>query len=121
MRFPLVALGTLSIVVLAFGCSSSGSSGGGGGGGQGLPPPNPTPPPIVTNPDGIAYPVANLGYQARNGSTPGNVIRNYAFYGYPLLTIPNSTKASAGDLKNVSLADLFDPQQKRYKLIHLSV
>src|SRR6476646_3900781 len=67
-----------------------------------------------TNPKGVAYPTANVGYTARKGTKPGNVINNYKFLGYPQSDI---TKG----LQPVSLADYFDPEQKNYKIIHIIV
>jgi hypothetical protein len=69
-----------------------------------------------TNPDGFAYPSPSSGYgrTARTGSTPGSVIANFRFLGYP------NADTSQG-LQTISLADYYDPCSKRYKMIHLSV
>jgi hypothetical protein len=69
------------------------------------------------NPDGVAYPAPPGGYgrNARAGATPGSVIQNFKFLGYP-----DPTNVSAG-LQTVSLADYYDPCQKRYKLLHITV
>ena len=41
-----------------------------------------------SNPDGVPYPAPAGGYgrTARTGSTPGSVIQNFKFLGYPTLT-----------------------------------
>ncbi len=102
-----LALSIAGIVgLLAAGCGSSGpaSTQTGGSGGNGV------------NPDGVAYPSPAAGYgrSARNGSTPGSVMANFKFQGYL------DGDASKG-LTTISLADYYDPCNKRYKLIHLTV
>jgi hypothetical protein len=73
-----------------------------------------------TNPDGVPYPDPAGGYgrTARSGNTPGSVIQNFKFLGYPTLpgdgTYPSSPTT-------ISMADYYDPCNKRYKLIHMSV
>jgi hypothetical protein len=107
MRFPIV----VSVIALSFaavGCSSSTT----------------TQDPGLTNdvqieqrevnPYGVPYPKGNPGYKERSGRTPGNLIRNYKFLGYP------GGDKSAG-LKTVALVDYFDPEMRKFKLIHLSV
>jgi hypothetical protein len=68
------------------------------------------------NPDGIAYPMPTGGYgiDARKGKTPGSIIENFKFFGYP------NADESKG-LQTIALADFYDPCGKRYKLLHLSV
>jgi hypothetical protein len=69
------------------------------------------------NPDGVAYPpppAVGYGRDYRRGFSPGNVIQNYKFPGYP------NADSSSG-LQTVALADYYDPCGKRYSLIHLSV
>jgi hypothetical protein len=68
------------------------------------------------NPDGIPYPSPPGGYgrMARSGTTPGSVIANYKFQGYP-----NGNES--GGLQTIALADYYDPCGKRSKLLHLSV
>jgi len=70
-----------------------------------------------SNPDGVAYPTPTGGYghNARAGSVPGSIIANYKFLGYP-----NPLDTSAG-LQTISLADYYDPCQKRHKMIHMTV
>jgi hypothetical protein len=69
-----------------------------------------------SNPDGVPYPDPSGGYgrTARRGQTPGSVIQNFKFLGLP-----------GGDasqpVATISLADYYDPCNKRYKLIHLTV
>jgi hypothetical protein len=68
------------------------------------------------NPDGVAYPTPSGGYgrTARSGSTPGSVMQNFKFLGF---LGGDSTKP----ITTISLADYYDPCNKRYKLIHLTV
>jgi hypothetical protein len=69
-----------------------------------------------TNPDGIAYPNPAGGYgrMVRAGVTPGSVLQNYKFLGYPL-------SSEAKGLQTVALADYYDPCGKRWKLLHITV
>jgi hypothetical protein len=67
-----------------------------------------------SNPDGVVYPGAPYGHNARAGTTAGNIIQNYKFLGYP------NGNPGAG-LQTVSLADYYDPCQKRYKMLHITV
>lgn len=64
------------------------------------------------NPYGVQYPSENLGYTARSGNRPGNRIQNFKFLGYP------DADKSKG-LQPVSLAQYFDPEGRKYKLIHI--
>jgi hypothetical protein len=66
------------------------------------------------NPDGVPYPTSNIGRSARSGSTPGDVIQDFTFQGYP------NADTSKG-LQPVSLADYYDPCGKRFKMLHLTV
>jgi hypothetical protein len=68
------------------------------------------------NPDGVAYPtpVGGYGHSARKGKTPGSIIENFKFFGYP------EADESKG-LQTIALADYYDPCHKRFKLVHLSV
>ena len=133
MRVPCnAAVAALSIASIASafcaaGCSSkqgtgpsdtdSGTPDNGGidGTGQGA-----TPTGHDANPQGVPYPTKNLGTRARgtDGSgiskTPGNVMRNYKFLGYP-----NADKSKG--LQTVALADYFDPTGTKYKVVHLIV
>jgi hypothetical protein len=69
-----------------------------------------------SNPDGLAYPSPAVGYghNARAGATPGSIIANYKFLGYP-----NADRTMG--LQTISLADYYDPCQKRYKMVHITV
>ena len=64
------------------------------------------------NPYGVAYPTENIGRQVRKGTTPGNVMENFKFYGY----IDGDPSA---ERKRVSLADYYDPEMKKYKVVHI--
>jgi hypothetical protein len=70
------------------------------------------------NPEGVAYPSpapgSSYGRTRRSGSTAGSVIKNFKFHGYP------NGDASQG-LQTIALADYYDPCNKRYKLLHLTV
>jgi hypothetical protein len=68
------------------------------------------------NPDGFPYPTpaAGYGHSARKGKTPGSIIQNFKFFGYP------NADESKG-LQTITLADYYDPCGKRSKLLHLSV
>jgi hypothetical protein len=77
-------------------------------GGEGGPPPD-------LNPDGVPYPMpAMFGQMARSGSTPGSVIQDFVFQGYPGGVITPM-------LSQIKLSTYYDPCNRRYKLIHLSV
>jgi hypothetical protein len=73
-----------------------------------------------TNPYGVAYPspASGYGHTPRTGSTPGSIIQNFKFLGYPTLAGDGTYPAS---LSTISLADYYDPCAKKYKLIHLSM
>ena len=66
------------------------------------------------NPDGVPYPSSSGGHVARKGSTPGSVIQDFTFQGYP------DADRSKG-LQTISLADYYDPCGKRIKMLHLTV
>jgi hypothetical protein len=127
---PLRALGlaTADLACLACLACSSGSTGkpsantpppasspGDDGGGATTPPPTPTSG-GNTNPEGIAYPSPATGYgrSARSGNTPGSIMENFVFLGYPNAVVTPRPVA-------ISLADYYDPCSKRFKLIHLTV
>jgi hypothetical protein len=105
------ALATVALAALMAGaaCSSSGGAGNGAGdvdSGAGT----------ETNPDGVPYPspAGGYGHTARSGSTPGSVLQNFKFQGYV-----DSNVASG--LTTISMADYYDPCNKRYKMIHITV
>jgi hypothetical protein len=68
------------------------------------------------NPDGVPYPssAAGYGHTPRAGAHPGSIIENFKFLGYP-----NADKSQG--LQTISLADYYDPCNKRFKVLHLSV
>ncbi len=68
------------------------------------------------SPDGFAYPTpaGGYGHNARKGQTPGSIIQNFKFFGYP-------DAVETKGLQTITLADYYDPCMKQYKLIHLSV
>ena len=89
----------------ALGCGSAGSVPAGGvdaGAGAG------------TNPDGVPYPqpAGGYGHTPRSGTTPGSVLQNFKFQGI----LAGSTQVTT-----ISMADYYDPCNKRYKILHLSV
>jgi hypothetical protein len=71
---------------------------------------------VPLNPDGIPYPDPATGYgrSSRSGTTPGSVMPNYRFLGYP------NSDTSMG-LQTVAFANFYDPCMKRYKLLHVTV
>jgi hypothetical protein len=66
------------------------------------------------NPDGVAYPnpAGGYGHTPRSGTTPGSVIQNFKFLG---------RLVGSSEVTTISLADYYDPCNKRYKILHLSV
>ncbi len=68
---------------------------------------------VATNPDGMAYPTEGLGGRKRAGRTPGDRIPNFTFRGY--------RNGRAGGLETISLAEYFDPDQKRHKVLHIQI
>ena len=65
-----------------------------------------------TNPDGVPYPTANIGTNARQGNRPGNTMVNYKFLGYPDGDITKGLQA-------LSMASFFDPKATKFKMIHI--
>jgi hypothetical protein len=103
MRFA----GPLLLFVAALSCSSSGQQAG-----STAAFPDEDVPGREANPDGVAYPTDDLGGRPRAGGRYGQRIPNLTFQGYV-----RSDRAAG--LKVVSLADYFDPESKRYKLLHV--
>ncbi len=64
------------------------------------------------NPDGVPYPTDNIGILPRQGNRKGNRLENFKFLGYP------DADMSAG-LKPISMAQFYDPEGKKYKIIRL--
>jgi hypothetical protein len=115
---PLGSLGPLAALALsaAFGCLSCSSPNAAACNPCGSTSADAAPAPIQVNPDGIPYPNPTGGYgrSARSGKTPGSVIEDFQFQGYP------NADQSKG-LVNIALADYYDPCAKRLKLLHLTV
>jgi hypothetical protein len=76
-------------------------------------------PTLDTNPYCEPYPTANIGTASRGGSTPGQVIKNFRFWGYSN-TRQGSPTVDTGAPVTISLADFYDPQNRKFKLLHLS-
>ena len=72
---------------------------------------DPDVPPHSANPDGVPYPTDHIGSHARSGKNPGDRIPNLTFQAY--------VDGDKSKLQTVSLADFFDPQAKKYKLLHI--
>ena len=66
------------------------------------------------NPEGVAYPTDHLGGAPRSGKRPGDRIPNFTFQAYV-------DGDRAGGLKTISLADYYDPQRTRHRILHLEV
>ena len=67
------------------------------------------------NPDGAPYPTDNLGGRTRAGQRRGDRIPNLTFRAYRDPANP------AAGLQSFSLAELYDPQQRRHKVLHIQV
>jgi hypothetical protein len=76
--------------------------------------PDPDVPGRDANPDGLAYPTDHIGGTAHHSKVAGDRIPNFTFAAYV------DGNRAAG-LKTISLADYFDPQQKRNKVLHIEV
>jgi hypothetical protein len=70
-------------------------------------------PVVATNPDGLAYPTDHLGGQKRVHTRAGDRIPNLTFRAY--------RNGRAGGLETVSLAEYYDPAQKRNKLLDVQI
>lgn len=66
-----------------------------------------------TNPDGVPYPTDNVGPRKRIGSTPGQRLPNLAFHAY--------LDGDRSQLSTISMADFYDPEMKRHKVLHLMI
>jgi hypothetical protein len=102
-RFGALTLLSLSIAVTPA-CASDDNSGSF---------PDPDLPLVEANPDGVPYPTDRLGGQKRVGKRPGDRMPNLTFRGY--------RNGRAGGLETISLAEYFDPDQKRHKVLHLQI
>jgi hypothetical protein len=100
----------------ALGCLSCGSQSAATCNPCGSTSPDAAPTQLLNNPDGVPYPNPTGGYgrSARTGNTPGSVIADFQFQGYPL------ADESKG-LVNIALADYYDPCGKHLKMLHLTV
>jgi len=97
-----------TLVALAA-CSSSGSEQDKGVEGEGVGAAASAP---DVNPDGVPYPTDNIGTLPRSGARKGNRLENFKFLGYP------NADMSQG-LQPISMAQFFDPEGKKYKIIRL--
>jgi len=70
--------------------------------------------PAATNPDGLPYPADHHGGAERTRQRPGDRFPNFAFRGYV------DGRRDAG-LQTISMADFYDPDQKRHKVLHVQV
>jgi hypothetical protein len=68
----------------------------------------------AANPDGVPYPTDHLGGNPHAGTRLGDRIPNYTFQAYV-------DGDRAAGLQTISLADLYDPAQKRFKVLDLQV
>lgn len=76
--------------------------------------PDPDVPGRDTNPDGLAYPTDHIGGTAHHSKVAGDRIPNFTFQAYV-------DGDRAAGLKTISLADYYDPQQLRNKVLHIEV
>lgn len=76
--------------------------------------PDPEVPGHAANPDGVPYPTDHIGGTAHHSKVAGDRIPNFTFQAYV------DGDRTAG-LRTISLADYFDPQQKRNKVLHIEV
>jgi hypothetical protein len=68
---------------------------------------------VATNPDGDPYPTDRIGGRKRSGTRPGDRMPNFTFRAY--------RSGRGGGLESVSLAEYYDPHQRRHKVLHLQV
>jgi hypothetical protein len=81
------------------------------------PPPDAPDPDVAgrdANPDGVPYPTDSLGGIERASNRPGQRIPNFTFQAYV------DGDRSKG-LQTISLADFFDPEQKRHKVLDIQI
>jgi hypothetical protein len=76
--------------------------------------PDPDVPGHDANPDGIPYPTDSLGGLERATGHPGQRIPNFTFQAYV-----NGDRSKG--LQTISLADFYDPQQKRFKVLDIQI
>jgi hypothetical protein len=68
---------------------------------------------VEANLDGEPYPTDRIGGRKRSGTRPGDRMPNFTFRAY--------RNGRANGLETISLAEYFDPQQKRNKVLHIQV
>lgn len=100
-RFAPALLFASAVLVASAACSSSSSE-----------PdfPDPDVAPAAVNPDGVPYPRDHVGVKQRANGTPGDRLPNFSFQGYV-----DGNKA--GGLKEVSMADYYDPKAAHHKVL----
>jgi len=81
-------------------------------------------PTLDENPYCEPYPTSNLGTMARGGTgsaaPPGDVIQNFMFQGYANPHQGSPTVEAEAPV-TIGLADFYDPHNRKYELLHLSV
>lgn len=68
---------------------------------------------VEKNPDGEPYPTDHIGGRKRTGTRVGDRMPNFTFKAY--------RNGRANGLETISLAEYYDPQQKRNKVLHIQV
>ena len=76
--------------------------------------PDPELPGRDANPDGVPYPTDSLGGIERASNRPGQRIPNFTFQAYV-----NGDRSKG--LQTISLADFYDPDQKRHKVLDIQI
>lgn len=76
--------------------------------------PDPDVPGRDANPDGVPYPTDSLGGVERASNRPGQRIPNFTFQAYV-----NGDRSKG--LQTISLADYYDPEQKRHKVLDIQI
>ncbi len=69
-------------------------------------------PAATKNAEGTPYPTDHVGTRERTKTRPGDRIANFSFQGYV-------DGAPKGELKTISLADFYDPEAKRNRVLHI--
>jgi hypothetical protein len=75
--------------------------------------PDPDLPAVPTNPDGLPYPTDHIGSVKHSPGHSGDRIPNLTFRAY--------RDGVAGGLQTISLAEFYDPQMKRNKVLDIQV
>ena len=108
----LVVIAACAVSVACVACSSKQGTIAGAGGGIGGTPQDES--------DGglVSYPTAHSRHRQRgsggghSGTTPGQVIQDFKFLGYPNGDV-------TGGLKTVALSDYYDPTASKHKVLHI--